>query len=248
MRAILTYHSIDDSGSVISISPEVFKEHLAWLSQGGIRVLSLPDLLAADSRQPTDAVAITFDDGFANVRAVARELQGRGLPATVFVVTGHVGGDNAWGGRPAPGIPVLPLMGWADLETLVAHGFEIGAHTHTHPPLSTLSSSAIEDELDRCGDLVRERLGVDPAFLAYPYGSVDARVASVAAKRFAGGVTTEFRALPAHGPVMRIPRIDMYYFRRAGAIARWGAPGFRAWLRWVHVRRALRKAWVRVSL
>ena len=45
MRAILTYHSIDDSGSLISVAPAVFRSHVQWLTSGRVRALSLEDLI-----------------------------------------------------------------------------------------------------------------------------------------------------------------------------------------------------------
>ena len=47
MRAILTYHTIDDSGSPISVSPAVFQTQVQWLAEGPVRVLSLEDLVSA---------------------------------------------------------------------------------------------------------------------------------------------------------------------------------------------------------
>jgi peptidoglycan/xylan/chitin deacetylase (PgdA/CDA1 family) len=115
VKAILTYHSIDDSGSPISVPPATFEAHVRWLAGGYVRVLSLTDLLAHPADGP-DAVAVTFDDGFLNVRGAVEGLLGRGLPVTIFAVTGHAGRTNDWGGRPQSGIPTLPLLGWSDLE------------------------------------------------------------------------------------------------------------------------------------
>jgi peptidoglycan/xylan/chitin deacetylase (PgdA/CDA1 family) len=160
---------------------------------------------------------------------------------TVFVVTGHVGGTNAWGGRTDAGIPTLPLLDWADLEALVRGGVDVGVHTHTHPRLTALSPAAIGDEMDRCSETLRRRLGVETRYCAYPYGAVDARVAASAASRFAGAMTTEFRPLGAERAPMRLPRLDMFYFRQSGAIERWGSPGFRRRLRWVRFARGVRE-------
>ena len=44
MRAILTYHSIDESGSPISMSEEVFRSQIAWLAKGHVKVVSLETL------------------------------------------------------------------------------------------------------------------------------------------------------------------------------------------------------------
>jgi len=109
MRAILTYHSIDSSGSPISVSPSAFRAHVRWLASGAVRVLPLDELVSAGDDE--DAVAITFDDGFENFATEAAALLAQhGLPSTVFVVPEHVDGTNAWGGSDAPGIPTLPLM------------------------------------------------------------------------------------------------------------------------------------------
>ena len=67
MRAILTYHSIDESGSPISVSPDAFRAHHRWLTGGSMKTALLADLISG----PDDgqhAVAITFDDGVANIR------------------------------------------------------------------------------------------------------------------------------------------------------------------------------------
>ena len=42
MRAILTYHSIDESGSPISVDPDAFRRHVRWLASGRVRVTT-PD-------------------------------------------------------------------------------------------------------------------------------------------------------------------------------------------------------------
>ena len=44
MRAILTYHSIDDSGSPISVSPAAFRRQLEWLVAERVRVVPLSEL------------------------------------------------------------------------------------------------------------------------------------------------------------------------------------------------------------
>ena len=121
MRAILTYHSIDNSGSPVSVTPAAFRQHIEWLASGSTRVLSLGDIVHGS--QSDDAVALTFDDGFENFSTEAWPLlRAHRFPATLFVVTGQVGRTNAWQGREEPGIPTLPLLGWAALERLAGDG------------------------------------------------------------------------------------------------------------------------------
>src|SRR5690348_2083040 len=102
--AVLTYHSLDNSRSVISLPPAVFRDQMEALAGSGTPVVPLSEI-----HNRPGAVSITFDDGFANIADHALPiLQRFSFPATVFVVGGHCGGYNDWPSQP-PGIPRLPL-------------------------------------------------------------------------------------------------------------------------------------------
>ncbi|MBK5296484.1 MAG: polysaccharide deacetylase family protein [Vicinamibacteria bacterium] len=238
MRAILTYHSIDDSGSPISIPASVFADHAAWLRSGRVRVTSIPELLALPPE--ADAVAVTFDDGFCNFAVEAAPLL-QGLPGTLFVVTDHVGRSNEWGGRPARGIPTLPLLDWPALARLAESGVTLGAHSRTHPDLATLSPAAIEDELAGCAAHLQRETGVAPELFAYPYGSLSPTAVAAVAARFRWACTTALRGLSGHEPMAELPRIDMYYFRQPGRLQSWGTARFHAYLAARRFLRGLRR-------
>jgi peptidoglycan/xylan/chitin deacetylase (PgdA/CDA1 family) len=240
VRAVLTYHSIDDSRSPISISAEVFAQHVRWLVQRKVRVVPLADVVGADPSN--DAVAITFDDGFANIRDAVAQLRDHGLPATVFVVTRHVGTTNEWGGRSESGIPTLPLLGWDELGAMAGQGVAIGAHSRTHPRLPALSTSAVEHEIDGCLEDLHARLRIAPAEFAYPYGAVNRRIAMLASKRFAAAFTAHFAPLSRAQPRAWLPRLDMYYFQRPGSLESWGTARFTARIWTIRARRRVREA------
>lgn len=232
MRAILTYHSIDSSGSPISVSEAAFDAHCRFLASGRLRVLPLADLV--DRHPAGDVVAITFDDGFRNFAALAApRLLEHGLPATVFVPTDHVGGTNSWGGPMSAGVPELPLMSWTELGQLAEAGIEIGAHTRSHPDLTRLAPSQVADECAGSADRIAAELGTRPGSFAYPYGLVNETVAQVARAGFARSCTTEFRPLAAVEDPARLPRLDAFYLRGPGQVEAWGTPRFRRrlWLR-----------------
>ena len=134
MRAILTYHSIDDSGSPVSVGEAALRRQVRWLASGAVRVVGLEEIgaLPADA----NAVALTFDDGFLSFGEKAWPLlKDHGLPVTVFVVTRCAGATNAWGGRPSAGIPTLPLLGWDAIVRLADEGVTLGAHGRSHADL-----------------------------------------------------------------------------------------------------------------
>lgn len=226
MRAILTYHSIDDSGSVISVSPERFADHVAWLASGRVRVTTLEEIVALGT--DADAVALTFDDGFGNFASQAwPHLREHGLPATVFVVTEHAGADNRWGGVAVDRIPAYALMDWDTLARLHEEGVTLGSHTRTHASLTHVVPAQLTDELAGSRETIRVRTGAATTALAYPFGDVNRRVADAAAAYYRCAVTTDLRALDSADPLMSLPRLDMFYLRGPGQLEAWGTSAFR---------------------
>jgi peptidoglycan/xylan/chitin deacetylase (PgdA/CDA1 family) len=236
MRAILTYHSIDDSGSPISLSPATFERHLDWLASGKVRVLPLERLRSDPT--PGDAVAITFDDALAALADPAwPELRRRGLPATVFAPLERLGQDNAWGGKAEPGIPRLPVIDRETLRRLSGEGLAVGSHGLSHRDLRRLPDQELVRELEASRERLGELTGQRPSVLAYPYGAVDRRVVRAAGRVYAAGVTTDLRPLGRREDPLRLPRIDAWYLRSSALLEAWGTPRFRAYL---SLRRALR--------
>jgi peptidoglycan/xylan/chitin deacetylase (PgdA/CDA1 family) len=206
--AIVTYHSLDMSGSVISTEPEHFRQQMLTLQRSGVPVMDL----ASAVRTP-GAVALTFDDGFHNFLTQAFPvLQDFGFPATVFVVSGHCGGWNDWPDR-GRHIPRLPLMSWEQLREVQQAGIELGAHTVHHRDLVGLLETDAVREVDECRQEMEDRLGTAPRFLAYPYGAVDARVSAMASARFSGAFGTRLSMIGPGSERYALPRIDAYYLR-----------------------------------
>lgn len=236
MQAVLTYHSIDDSGSMISVPPAAFRAHVAWLTSGTIAVVDLETLLTLPPER--DAVALTFDDGYANLwQEVVPLLRSVSLPATVFVVSGHVGSDNRWRGTGDPGVPILPLLGWGELDAMAQNGWTIGAHGRSHPRLPDCVADDLIKEVEGSRDEIARALGSIPRRFAYPYGATNPQVTAIVAPRFAVGCTTDFRPLGTADAPAQIPRLDAWYFRDHRRLETWGSAGFR---RWIAVRRTLR--------
>jgi peptidoglycan/xylan/chitin deacetylase (PgdA/CDA1 family) len=240
MRAILTYHSIDPFGSPISTDMGAFRRHVRWFASGRVRVVPLDELprLPADA----DAVALTFDDGFANFASLAAPLLlDHGLPVTLFVVTECVGSTNAWGGRSASNIPTLPLLDWDSLGRLAERGVTLGAHGRHHRRLATATAAEIADEV--CGSAadLEARTGVRPTAFAYPYGSANAAAAMCVRDSYGWGCTTELRPLGTADRPALLPRIDAYYLRAPGRLESWGTARFTSYLRLRSLGRRVRR-------
>jgi peptidoglycan/xylan/chitin deacetylase (PgdA/CDA1 family) len=226
MRAILTYHSVDDTGSVISIDERAFRRHVEWLVASRIPVVPLARL--ADVPASDDAIAITFDDGLESFGAIAAPLLlAHSLPVTLFVVTDAVGTNNVWPAGGDAGIPVARVLDWDELGRLAESGVTIGAHTCTHPRLEQLAGDRVEREILGSKTRLERELGVRADTFAYPYGSLHPAARDVVAREFRCGVTTRFSDLSPSDDVALLPRLDSYYFRAAGTLESWGTRRFR---------------------
>lgn len=228
MRAILTYHSVDSSGSVISVDQTTFSEHLARLTSLGTQVESFHKVVG--NPEAGNSLAITFDDGFVNFRDRAWPLlKDHGFSALLFVVADHVGKTNAWPGCNDPRIPIFPLLDWDSLGRLVEEGVEIGSHTSTHRNLTELSQNEIEDELAGAAERIRNELGVEASVLAYPFGLMGEMIVETARRYYSAACTTELRTLKFYEDPLRVPRLDAYYLRNPRWLDAWGKPIFKGY-------------------
>jgi peptidoglycan/xylan/chitin deacetylase (PgdA/CDA1 family) len=125
--AILLYHRVaelDRDPQLLAVSPANFAEHLQILRRK-TNVVALRDMVRnLDSDSSPRSVALTFDDGYADNLIYAKPLLERyETPATVFVVSGHVGTDREFW--------------WDDLDRLLLRsedsGWSVEERTESEP-------------------------------------------------------------------------------------------------------------------
>jgi peptidoglycan/xylan/chitin deacetylase (PgdA/CDA1 family) len=170
---VLAYHGVAavkvrDDPSLLFVPPRDVVRHIRRLRRWGYELLGFGAM--ADRIRNGNAAgcaSLTFDDGFVdNLEQLAPLLDAEGAPATVFVPSG-------WLGRTHPYAPQTRVMTAAEVRELNARGVEIGAHTHSHPDLTTLPYDEAVAELRRGKQELEELLGVPVETLAYPYGRVN---------------------------------------------------------------------------
>jgi peptidoglycan/xylan/chitin deacetylase (PgdA/CDA1 family) len=236
--AILTYHSIDDSGSLISVSPSLFEQQMESLAQSGVPVVALDQVLSVRG-----SVALTFDDGYRNFADVALPVLERlQFPATLFVVSGFCGRRNEWPDQPAGAMPSLPLLPWQELAALPP-SVALGAHTITHRDLRKLSREDCEHELSDCREEIKRRTSRPVRWLAYPYGASSPELRLLAGRHFELAVGTTLAYVSRRSDRFDLPRIDAYYLRRERSLGQLFSGSRAAYL---GVRRVLRAARKRV--
>jgi peptidoglycan/xylan/chitin deacetylase (PgdA/CDA1 family) len=210
---ILTFHSIDDHRSVISVRPEVFQSGMAKLYESGYQTLNLleaVDYLHSDAAFPDRSLVVTFDDGFQSVYKEAFPvLQGYGMSATVFLTVGQ---RNSV--RPADRLPSWesrPMLSWGEIQEMHQMGITFGAHTLTHPDLTRLSAERIETEVGVSKAVIEDTLGAPVACFAYPYGRFDSRVREIVRKYFACACSDKLAQVTTRSDPYSLERVDAYY-------------------------------------
>jgi peptidoglycan/xylan/chitin deacetylase (PgdA/CDA1 family) len=239
---ILTYHAIDDTGSVIATRRSWFLATLDALGEAGFRPVDLGDWIARGRPEVGRGFALTFDDGLRSILDVADALIARRVPATVFLVTDRVGSDNDWLGQP-PSIPRAPLLAWSEVEALAAAGFAFAAHGRTHRRLDRCGPAALHDELWGARDAVEQRLGRSCRLLAYPYGAANDEVRQAAADVFDAAFGTRLDLATAAQDRFDLARIDACYLGSPRPLERLLAGRAALWLRGRRLLRAARAGW-----
>ncbi|MFH1596491.1 MAG: polysaccharide deacetylase family protein [Pseudomonadota bacterium] len=129
---------------------------------------------------------LTFDDGFSsNRRAAAEVLDPLGVKAVFFLCPGlmdfpparqpeaiahHIcEGVVAAGELPRD----MAIMSWDEAASLAAAGHTIGSHSLSHRRLAGLEPGDQAQEVVTAARLLKQRLGIQVTWFAYPFGDVD---------------------------------------------------------------------------
>lgn len=205
----------------IYVSAGLFARQMRQLRAEGYRTMALSE---AEQGLPSGRrVVITFDDGSTTVFRHAMDAMARvEFHAINFLVSGHLGGVNAW--DTARGEVPDRLMDEAQVREWLAAGHEIGAHTCTHPRLSKISLAQAREEIFGSKKSLEDRFGIPMRHFCYPYGDYSPEVRDLVEEAgFETAVTTDAGVWRARDDRRLIPRIG----------ARAHSRNFRNFFKWI---------------
>ncbi len=164
---VLLYHSVSDrpreNGSWGAVSRAAFAAHVDAIDASGrqaIDISTLAGALRAERPLPERAVAITFDDGYADTYEAVELLGRHALACTVYVTTGQIGGLGRLSAQQVGALARLP-------------GVEVGSHAVHHRWLDELNGHELVDELRDSKAQLQELTGGRIDSFAYPHGAYD---------------------------------------------------------------------------
>jgi len=240
---ILTYHSIDNSGSVISTSPTKFQSQMKYLHDKHFNIIPLNEMVKCIyERQtvPPKSVVITFDDGFKNFYSTAYPiLKEYGFTATVFLVPGYCGRNNQWDGQPKE-IPVMDLLNWEEIMEMADNSIDFGAHTMDHVDLSKLMAEQAREEIVNSKQVIQKYLKKDVRLFAYPYGRLTKEIKDIVKNNFSGACSVKLDFASLKSDIHSLPRIDMYYFSKNNFFEYIDTPIFFAYITFRSILRSIR--------
>jgi peptidoglycan/xylan/chitin deacetylase (PgdA/CDA1 family) len=211
---IITYHAIGSVPSPLWTTIETFDAHLSTFARCGYQTIALADLLHRlhlKESLPENTIVITFDDGYESVYQYARSrLNHYGFTATVFVISDYCGLTNQWSGQPSS-VPTEALLSWEQVQVLAAEGYEIGAHTRSHPSLPTILPEDAEAEMHISQQQIQTHIKQEVKVFAYPYGATNTAITQLAQLYFDGAVITDLGSIHAQTNPYLLNRIDAYY-------------------------------------
>lgn len=227
----LIYHSVSGRLPIeLDLAPALLERQLAYLAQRG-RVIAYEEALQRLQRGINVAgnIVLTFDDGYLDFYTTVYPLLQRWqLPATLFVTTGFVEERVAYPMVSYPHLAVEPVT-WAMLAEMAASGLvTLGAHTHTHPDLTTVSATQVEEELAKPVALFQQRLGLTPKHFCYPRAcwraELEGKIAGYYESAVVGGGTAATIATfqPYRIPRLPIRRSDGWRYFQAKVEGRMG--------------------------
>jgi peptidoglycan/xylan/chitin deacetylase (PgdA/CDA1 family) len=217
---ILMYHKIGPRPRRVRLKglyvrPEVFVRQLEELRAAGF-VSCLPGQAnTAGEGAPKRRVALTFDDGFANVfQNALQPLAEKQFQATQFLVSDFVGKLNQWDLR--DGEAPESLMDAGQVREWLRAGHRIGSHSLTHPRLTRLSLRDAQEEILASKKQLEDSFGVGVEDFCYPYGDWNEAVRDLVMEAgYRSACTTEYGVNTPAIPAWALRRITVRHPTRS---------------------------------
>jgi len=211
----LMYHAFGgprESPTRYIIPARRFARQMAWLKRRHYHVISLEEYLQYRREHrlpPASAVVLTLDDGYTDNRTIAYPILCRyGFPATIFLVSGAIGGTNQWDTHGE--LAGRSVLSWSEIQAMQQGGMHFGAHTRTHVLLTAAPPTQVEDEVTGSRQDLEAHLGRRVLVFAYPYGKSDATSQATAEHAgFIGACSTHSGLNDPATPLYKLRRVEI---------------------------------------
>ena len=164
---VLNYHELAETTppNAWCLTHGAFDAHLALCGKMLISPKTFLQRCADPEADATDAVLLTFDDGF---------LSDYTHVYANYVVAGRIPGFMSF--IPVDFVGAPGRMTWEMIDELDKGGVTVGSHGMAHVDLTGISDGELERELAVSKSMLEDRLGRAVPLFAFPYGRFSQRV------------------------------------------------------------------------
>lgn len=169
---ILMYHDLSEAPEHVPpehrpyvLGASTFRRQMGFVADAELPILTVTRWCVGP--RPPRALLLTFDDGHVSNHDVALPiLLEHRFKATFFITVGRIGCGET--------------MSWPQLRALHKAGMEVGSHTLTHRPPSTLDDDELRHELRESRRILEEGLGAPVTAISSPTGFFNPRMCTLA--------------------------------------------------------------------
>ena len=148
-QTLILPNQIDRDSSLSTSSPDI-RPHTMNANENGGDINLLPNKV----------IILNFDDSYKSQFTYAKPILDKyGFKATFFHVCNWIDSGSKENEK----------MSWNDITELYKEGYDIEAHTMTHPHLNKLSPVELEYEIGQSKQCLLDH-GINTTIFAYPYG------------------------------------------------------------------------------
>ncbi len=217
---ILMYHKVPikniDTQHKIFVTKKNFESHLRFFRIRGMKSITFKQYhdfsegKIAAKLFPSKPIILTFDDGYEdNYTNMLPLTEKYGFKGVLFLLGNFKLTHNNWDKNEDPA--ANKLMSTEQKAAFVKSGWEIGAHTLTHPHLATINATQAKNEISESKMYIEQTLSISVSTFAYPYGDYNEEVKNItvnAGYKFA--VATDSGGMLLHDDRFAIFRVNMF--------------------------------------
>lgn len=217
---VLMYHRVPASAIEARhrtfVEAAKFARHLKFFAWRGLQTLTFKEYLAFSKGErpasdfPRKPLVITFDDGyldnFTNMLPLTKRF---GYHGVLFLLGDANVTANFWdhGENRDDNL----LMSREQCKAFVASGWEIGAHTLSHPDLTKLDDDQARHEICASKRALEEELDTDVVSFAYPFGHYSSRIKEMVKEAgFSFGIATDNGGITIEDDRFALFRVNMF--------------------------------------
>lgn len=239
---VLMYHKIPnqeiESRHKIFVTKDAFQKHLQLIKWRGLQPITFADYLAYTKGErslkdaPKRPIILTFDDGYKdNYENLLPIMNEYGYKGVIFVLGNDTILYNYWDAD--KGEHRDDLMNVQELSAFVEVGWEIGAHSMTHPDLTQLGEQQAVEEITESKAVLESKTGRAVQVFAYPFGFYNERVKQLTQQAdFAMAVATDKGGLHIEDDRFEIFRTSIFPHDSWLQMFKKTSPWYRKYYRW----------------